>query len=163
MAKMMSSLGLALLAMASTTAASEERGSRWWAVSVAVERIYLGNEWASQRVSTYGAAWDFPSAEKAAEAALKACQEHVPDPWNERRWLYGGCKIYTARSNSCFAIIKEIIHTEDLGTVVQYGVLDRRSRAQTQAAAARRVARIANTRHRRETAEIELIECAGVE
>ena len=105
----------------------------------------------------------FPSAEEATEAALKACQEHVPDPWNERKWLYGGCYSYDRRSNSCFAIIKEIVHDEELGAVVQYRRLDGRSRAQTQAAAARRVAEISNTRHRRETAEIELIECAGVE
>lgn len=163
--KIMSRLGFALLVMTSTAAVSAE-GDLYWAVSGAAE--YIGDNKSAYRVSTYGAAWDFSSAEEAEEAALEACQQRVPDPWNDERWLYGGCNKPYAYSNSCFAIIKEIIHDEYLGTVVQYNMVPEvlLSRAEAEAAAARRVAHIVGNRGyggRYETAEIELIECAGVE
>lgn len=159
--KSMSRMGHVLLVLTSTTAAAAE-GGPYWAVATAWE---VRGETGLFHLSTYGAAWDFASLEEAERAAMETCGKHVPDSWNSRRWMHGGCNISATGNNSCFAILSRDSH-DRFGTVTAYGVLGEGypSSAEAEAAAKREAADtfINSPGTILDVGIIELVECAGV-
>ena len=70
--KNMCRLGLVLLVLTSTAAASAE-GGLYWAYADAIT-LYPNEDWHKYPYA-YGAAWNFPSLEEAEEAAVEAWSE----------------------------------------------------------------------------------------
>ena len=144
--KSMSTLGLVLLVLTSTAAASAE-GGPWWAVAEGVahgrnDGIY----------SAYGAAWDYPSEQEAIEAAMKTCKKH------------GNCWYHRTGRNSCFVIDYSVARystdpsdtRRETGYRTEVGLF---SRAEAEA----RAELIAQNKFADESVSIELVECAGVD
>ena len=159
--KNMSRLGLVLLLLMSTTVASAEN-DLYWAVAKAYETTgkpgYI-------RVSTYGAAWNFPSLEEAEKAAMEACRKRTPDEWNKRRWPRGGCEIGNYGKNSCFYIIRTDTDDKYLGKFTGFGASSESypSRAEAEAAAKRSADSFTNVSHRIVKDTVELVKCSGVQ
>ncbi len=153
--KNMCRLGLVLLILTSTAAASAE-GGLWWAVATDVFQ-FKNSLWAGPQ--SYGAAWNFPSREKAEEAAFEACGRESPR---------GACNtLASSGKNSCFFVLRRISDDKYLGRYTLFGVSGSEghpSRAEAEAAAKRSAAdtytNVPDVIHHVGT--IELIECSGV-
>ncbi len=145
----MSRLGLVLLVLASTAAASAEGGS-WWAVALSPYTT------TRDRDEAYGAAWNFAGRDQAEEAARAECNKRLTDPRLE-------CFIHQSGRNSCFAVIYVVVHVRHQGTNSGYqvGAIDT-----TYAGAAAIANEVLNRDDGFGTVEsgrIELVKCSGVE
>ena len=122
--------------------------NEWWAVAVS------GHD----RVRSYGAAWNFPTRERAEEEALKVCREESGRD----------CVIQAAARNSCFAIYKTVEF--DRGTSFGLRTFSRYvTRAEAEAEAASHIRRArewiflygGEVGAEVESYSLELLECAG--
>ena len=159
--KSLSSLGLVLLVLMSTTVASAE-GDSYWAVAQAFETI---GETGYQRASNYGVAWNYPSLEGAKKAAMEACRKRTPDEWNKRRWPRGGCEIMRFGKNSCFYIIRRDHDDKYLGKFTGFGASPEGypSRAVAEAAAKRVADGFTNNPDDIVSDTVEMVKCSGVQ
>ena len=166
--KSMSRLGLVLLVLTSTAAASAE-GDLWWAF--AEVGIALGDTGYYRDGAAYGAAWNFPSREEAEKAALEACaKEDVPHPSWSRPHVdalqYKGCAVRKSGKNSCFAVVKYVTHDKYWGTYTGFGYVGSYpSHAETEAEAKRGAADTYSNDSGviQIVGSVELVECSGVE
>ena len=142
-------LGLVLLVLTSTAAASAE-GDLWWAV--ATEHNPYGPD------HIYGAAWDFASLAEAEKAALEEC--------GKLRRAERKCFIEATGKSSCFFIRRvDGIH-QGAGPWTSFSVEGPyHSRAEAKAAARHDVDTYPyeDSQNTGMVATIELVECAGVE
>lgn len=154
--------GLVLFVFMSATVASAE-GDSYWAVAQATEslgKLHI-------ITSNYGAAWNYPSLEKAEKAAMEACRKRTPDEGNKRRWPRGGCNIRISGKNACFYIIRRDTDDKYLGKYTGFGASRESypSRAVAEAAAKRSAAdNFTNDPHVIVmTGTVELVKCSGVQ
>ncbi|MYF08385.1 MAG: hypothetical protein F4092_12220 [Rhodospirillaceae bacterium] len=126
--KSMSRLGLLLAVLTSTAAASAD-GGPYWAVARDVFQIKSSGGAGPQ---SYGAAWNFPSREEAAEAAFEACGRESPR---------GECNtLASSGMNSCFFVLSHVTDDKYLGRYKLFGASGSEgypSRAEAEAAAKR--------------------------
>ena len=151
--KNMCRLGLVLLVLTSTAAASAE-GGLYWAYADAIT-LYPNEDWHKYPYA-YGAAWNFPSLEEAEEAAVEACRRQVSDPQ--------GCHVTKTDKNSCFGVIKSVInYGKRWGTVTRFDpTWGYPSRAEAQAGTERYAAEDPHNMNV-VPSTVEMVECAGVE
>ena len=156
--KSIAGLGLVLLVLTSTAAASAE-GDLYWAVSHGCEDVREPDGYALFPLCrTYGAAWGFASLEDAEAAAVAECRKQKQP--NQR------CTIAGAGKSSCFFIRRlDGIHggAGPWTSFTEFGPYS--SRAEAQAAAKRDVDThpYEDSQNTGMVATIELVECAGVE
>ena len=153
----MSRLGLVLLVLTSAAAASAE-GDSYWAVAMKDEELVDELGYKHRRSSAYGAAWNFASLEEAEQAALEACGKQDADP-------HGGCYISLTGKDSCFVVANLIFHNAYVGTYTgfaDWGPFPSRTVAEAETDAIRSVV-YRDSYGTFETANIETIECAGVQ
>ena len=151
--KSMGGLGLVLLVLSGTAAASAEGGS-YWAVTSGYEPI---GGFGHIYPAVYGAAWNFPSPEDAEDAAMEQCRKHTPEI---------GCEVTGNGENSCFAIIRTVWHDRHLGTNTSFGwsgPYSSRAEAKADATLAAADAYSNNPDVIDIVGSVELVECAGVQ
>ncbi|MDE0210534.1 MAG: DUF4189 domain-containing protein, partial [Boseongicola sp.] len=151
--KSMGRLGLVLLVLSGTAAASAEDGP-YWAVAQGYEPI---GEIGPIYPAVYGAAWNFASPEDAENAAMEQCRKHTPER---------GCEVSLSGENSCFAIIRVVWHDRHLGSYTSFGGLgpsSSRAEANADATLAAADAYSNNPYVIDIVGTVELVECAGVQ
>ena len=153
--KSMSTLGLVLLVLTSTAAASAEGGS-YWAVALKEEELIGEYGYIRPRVSAYGAAWNLASLEEAKKAAMKECDKNDAN---------GECFISYTGKDSCFMVVNILFRTVYWGTYTAFAdfgpYLSRAEAEEAEMYERRTVGKFANGTH--EYANTELVECSGVQ
>ena len=145
----MSRLGLVLIVLTSTAAASAE-GDLYWAVSHGCEDVREADGYALFPLCrTYGAAWGFASLEEAEAAAVAECRKQGR-----------GCGIPYSGKNSCFGVLKLIRRHVYIGTHTVFSSHEYASRAEATA----ELGRVSRDAHgTAEVVGVELAECPGAE